>query len=140
MRSELSAQASSEHTEGLSPPSSGAPPTRRLPPSITAGGKTRIVTQHLRDNARLGITEHSIVRVLECWAIRGVRTEEGGRQSVCYLAFVCGMTEMVRLAVSMDDERIINAFPDRTATRHWNKRNTGYFERVYEDLEVRDEG
>ena len=41
---------------------------------------------------------------------------------MCYLAFVPGMMEMVRLAVSMDDERIINAFPDRTATRHWNKK------------------
>ena len=50
------------------------------------------------------------------------------------------MREMVRVAVSMDDERIINAFPDRTATRHWNKGNSGYFAHVYEDLEVRDEG
>ena len=127
MRSELSEQASSKHPE-------------RLPPSITAGGKTRIGTQYLRDNARPGITAHRIVRVLEYWVIRGVRTEEGGRQSMCYLAFVPGMTEMVRLAVSMDDNRIINAFPDRTATRHWNKGNTGYFAGVYGDLEVRDEG
>ena len=88
MRSELSEQASSKHPE-------------RLPPSITAGGKTRIVTQYLRDNARPGITAHRIVRVLEYWVIKGVRTEEGGRQSMCYLAFVPVMTEMVRVAVSM---------------------------------------
>ena len=68
--------------------------------------------------------------------IRGVRTEEGGRQSMCYLAFVPGMTAMVLLAVSMADNRIINAFPDRTATRHWNRGNTGYFAHVYGDLEV----
>lgn len=59
---------------------------------------------------------------------------------MCYLAFVSGVMEMVRVVVSMDDERIINAFADRTATRHWNKRNIGYFARVYGDLEVRDEG
>ena len=127
MRSEFSAQSSSEHPEGL-------------PPFITARGKTRIVTQYLRDNARPGVTAHRIVRVLERWVIRGVRTEEGGRQSMCYLAFAPGMREIVRVAVSMDDERIINAFPDRTATRHWNKGDTSYFARVYGDLEVRDEG
>ena len=97
-------QADSEHQEGLSA-------------SITAGGKTRIVTQYLQDNARPGITADRIVRILERWVIRGVRTEEGGRQSMCYMAFVSGVTEMVRVAVSMDDERIINAFLDRTATR-----------------------
>ena len=122
----MSEQASSEHPE-------------ELPSSTTVGDKTRIVTQHLQDNARPGITAHRIARVLEYWVIRGVRTEEGGRQSMCYMAFVSGVTEMVRVAVSMDDERIINAFLDRTATRHWNKGNTGYFARVYGDLEVRDE-
>ena len=78
--------------------------------------------------------------MLEYWVIKGVRTEEGGRQSMCYLAFVPGKMEMVRVAVSMDDERIINAFPDRTATRHWSKKNSLYFGRIYGDLEVRDEG
>ena len=133
-------QASSAHPEDCPNPSYEVSSTQQLPPSLTAGGKTRTVTQYLRDNARPGITAHRIVRVLEHWVIRGVRTEEVGRQSMCYLAFVPGMMEMVRLAVSMDDERIINAFPDRTATRHWNKRNTLYFARVYADLEVRDEG
>ena len=120
--------------------SCGAPSTRHLPPSIIAGGKTRVVTQYLRENARPGITAYSIVRVLDHGVIRGVRTEEGGRGSMCYMSFVPGMMEMVRVAVSMDDERIINAFPDRTATRHWNKGNTDYFARVNGDLEVRDEG
>ena len=110
-----------------------------LPPSITAGGKTRTVTQYLRDNARPGITAHRVGHVLDHWLARGVRTEDGGRQSICYMAFVPGMREMVRVAVSMDDERIINAFPDRTATRHWNKGNSGYFAHVYGDFEVRDE-
>ena len=140
MLGELSVQASSEHPDDCSALSWGVSSTQRLPPSITADGKTRMVTQYLRDNARPSITADRIVHVLEHWVIRGVRTEECGRQSMCYLAFVPGMMEMVRLAVSMDDDRIINAFPDRTATRHWNKGDTGYFARVYGDLEVRDEG
>ena len=132
-------QAGPGHPEDCPSSICGVSSIQRLPPFITAGGKTRIVTQYLRNNARPGITARRIVRVLEHWVIKGIRTEERGRQSMCYLAFVSGMTEMVRLAVSIDDERIINAFQDRTATRHWNKRNTYYFAQVYGCLEVRDE-
>ncbi len=46
---------------------------------------------------------------------------------------------MLRVAVSLDDELIITAFPDRTATGHWNKGNLDYFDRTYQSLEVRDE-
>ncbi len=120
-------------------PGCGPASRRRLPASITAGGKARVVTRYLQDNARPGITAHRVGYVLERWLIRGVRTEDGGRQSICYIAFVPGLTEMVRVAVSTDDERIINAFPDRTATRHWNKGNRDYFVRVYQDVEVRNE-
>ena len=56
------------------------------------------------------------------------------------MAFVSGMDEMVRVAVSMDDETIITAFRDRTATRHWNKGNRSYFVRNYQNLEERDAG
>ena len=59
---------------------------------------------------------------------------------MCYISFVPGMTGMARVAVSMDDERIINAFQDRTATLNWNKGNMGYFVGVYGNLEVRNEG
>ena len=117
----------------------GSEAAQQLPASIETDGKTRRVTQHLRDNARPGITAQRVAHVLEHWLIRGVRTEQGGRQSACFIAFVPGMAEMVRVAVSMDDERIINAFPDRTATRHWDRGNRSYFTRVYGELEVRDE-
>ena len=94
----------------------------------------------MRTTARIGLTPERVERVLEHWLIRGVRTEDDGRQSTCYIAFVPGMTEMMRVAVSMDNERIINAFPDRTATRHWNRGTKDYFDRVYQVTEERNEG
>ena len=46
---------------------------------------------------------------------------------------------MVNVAVSLDDERIVTAFLDRTATGHWNRGNRDYFEMRYENLEIRNE-
>ena len=112
----------------------------QLPQTITAGGKTRAVSQHMRNYPHPGITAERVGRVLDHWMIRGIRTEHDGSQSRCYMAFVAGLDEMVRVAISMDDEIIITGFRDRTATRHWNKGNRGYFIRNYQDLEERDAG
>lgn len=46
---------------------------------------------------------------------------------------------MVRVAVSIDDERIATSFPDTQATTHWNRRNISYFHRKYRNVEERDE-
>ena len=112
----------------------------RLPQTITAGGKVRAVSQHMQNQPHPGTTAEGVERVLEHWVVRGIRTERDGSQSWCYMAFVPGMDEMVRVAVSMDDETIITAFRDRTATRHWNKGNRSYFVRNYQNLEERDAG
>ena len=113
---------------------------RQLPQTITADGKARAVSQHMQNQPHPGITAERVERVLDHWLVRGIRTERDGSQSWCYMAFVSGMDEMVRVAVSMDDETIITAFQDRTATRHWNKGNRDYFIRNYENLEERDAG
>ena len=75
--------------------------------------------------------------VLDNWVIRGIKTDALGRQSMCHLAFAPQLEKMVRVAVSMDDNRIITAFPDDTATKHWNEGNLSYFVRHYQDLEER---
>lgn len=86
----------------------------------------------------MGITAREVERVLNDWLLRGVRTESDGSRSNVYFGFVPGMDEMVRVAVSEDDALIITAFRDRTATRHWNRRNRQYFTGAYTDLEVRN--
>ena len=109
-----------------------------LPETITAGGRTRLVTRHLRNDPHEEIDTKRVEHVLENWLVRGIRREPDGRLSWSYLAFVHGLEEMVRVVVSMDDERIITAFPDRTATRHWNGGNRDYFARTYLILEERN--
>ena len=55
-------------SERSSCPSCG---TRRLPQTITAGGRTRELTLHGRNDVHGGITAKRIERVLNDWAIRG---------------------------------------------------------------------
>lgn len=92
----------------------------------------------MQDSRRPGITAEVVELVLNDWVIRGVRTERDGSRSMIYLGFVPGRDEMVRVAVSADNARIITAFPDRTATRHWNRQNLQYFTCAYTDLEARN--
>ncbi len=109
-----------------------------LPDKITAGGRTRTVTRHMRSEPNRSITEERVRRVLEHWSLRAIYTENDGTQSWIYLAFVPGLSKMLRVAVSIDDERIVTAFQDRTATQHWNKGNLNYFSTRYQNVEVRD--
>ena len=109
-----------------------------LPDEITADGRTRTVTQHMQNQPNRSITEERVRRVLERWTIRGIYTEDDGTQSWIYLAFIPGLSKMLRVAVSIDDERIVTAFQDRTATQHWNRGNLDYFRTRYQNVEVRD--
>ena len=84
------------------------------------------------------VTESQVAYVLENWQLRGVKTDDWGRQSIVYLAVVPWRRKMVRVAVSMDDTSIVTAFPDRKATVNWNKREYGYFARRLASLEIRD--
>ena len=112
------------------------------PQTITAGGRTRTVSDHLKEmsRSRASITAERVEYILENWVVRGIYTDIEETQSWVYFATLPDLGKMVRVAVSMDDERIATAFPDTQATNHWNRRNMGYFERKYGNVEVRDEG
>ena len=106
--------------------------------SITAGGRTLQLTAHAdRQRKERRITEAQIEHVLNNWILRGVHAEADGRQSVVHFAYVPAHAKLIRVAVSMDGERITTVLPDRTATRNWNSMNLDYFNR-YQDLEERD--
>jgi len=113
----------------------GDGPEIGLPPTLTAGGKTRIVTRHLQQQAlrRRELTEERIVDVLENWVIQGVRTDIYKRQSMVYMGWVEyeGKNRLMRVAVSMDDQRIITAVLDGTATDKMEKGDWDYFRRHY---------
>ena len=83
------------------------------------------------------ITNPQIEHVLNNWILRGVHAETDGRQSIVHFAYVPVHAKLIRVAVSMDGERITTVLPDRTATRNWNNMNIDYFNR-YQNLEERD--
>ena len=58
---------------------------------------------------------------------------------MCYIGPAPGMRVMIRVAVSMDDEKIITAFEDQRATRALRQGNDDYFDTDYEDWEKRIE-
>ena len=110
-----------------------------LPDEITAGGRTRTVSQHTR-KPHEQITAERIQYVLEHWVIRGTCTDSRGTQSLVHWSYVLGFNKMVRVVVSLDGNTIVTAYPDRTAGRHWDKGNFDYFTMRCEDIEVRDAG
>ena len=83
-------------------------------------------------------TPERVEYVLGNWVVRGVCTDSKGAQSVVHWSYVYGFNRMVRVAVSMDDNTIITAYPDRTAGRHWDRGNLDYFARRCQNVEVND--
>ena len=106
-----------------------------MPNTITAGGITREVTLHGRNDVHKGVTPKRIERLLNEWAIRGNCVDSQGSRTVTYWGFVPGLRQMMRVAV-----RIVTAYPDRAATRHWNRGSRTYFEQRCSDLEEQNAG
>ena len=115
-----------------------------LPETLTAGGITRLVTDHLQRQAvsiHDEITLERLTSVLNDWVVRGIRQDRDGRRSIASLGWIEyeGGRRLMRVAVSIDDRRIISAFLDTTATEKLISGDMEYFQRNYERLEVRDE-
>ena len=58
---------------------------------------------------------------------------------MCYIGPAPGIRVMIRVAISMDDEKIVTAFTDRRATRALRQGDDSYFDMDYEYWERRDE-
>ena len=115
-----------------------------LPETLTAGGVERELTAHLRRQAvsmHNEITLERLTDVLNYWVVRGIRHDCHGRQSIAFPGWIEyeGDRRLMRVAVSIDDRRIISAFLDTAATEKLNSGDMEYFQRNYEGLEVRDE-
>ena len=101
------------------------------------------MTIHLQ---RQAVTEHNeitlerLTDVLNNWVIRGVRQDPDGRRSIAFLGWIehSGGKRLMRVAISIDNQRIISAFWDRKATEKLNSGDMEYFQRNYDRLEVRD--
>ena len=117
------------------------PPDRRLPEALTVGGRTWQITDHLQDQAVLRgyITPERLAQVLDNWVIRGIRYDKDGRPNMAHLGWVeyRGSERLMRVGVSMDDQRINTAFLDTTATGKLDNGDMEYFRRNYQRPEVR---
>ena len=114
--------------------------SRRLPRTITAGGRTRSVTRHARTETHPGITAKRIERALEDWVVRGVCKDKDGILALVHWGFVPGLRRMIKVVVSLDDERIITAYQDRNATNNWKRGDRAYFLERCRSLEERNAG
>ena len=117
---------------------SGHRPT--LPETITAGGVTRWLTRHAREDARAEVTAYRIQYALENWVVRGICTNRKGSTTRTYWGFVPGRDVMLRVSVSLDDAEIVSAHFDQWATRRITEEGRPWFQQRCRDLEVRDAG
>ena len=122
-----------EHNRG-----SGRRPT--LPETITAGGVTRWLTRHSRENPRPDVTAARIQHALENWVVRGICTNRRGNTTITYWGFVPGREVMLRVSVSLDDAEIVSAHFDQHATRRIAEAGRPWFQQRCRGLEVRDAG
>lgn len=102
-------------------------------------GKRRTLSLHRLNEPHPEVTNPHIAYVLANWVVKGVFTGDDGEQSLRYYGFVPGVRAMVRVAVSADDARILTAFRDSQATRHWKRGNLAYFANKLEAMEAKDE-
>ncbi len=109
-----------------------------LPATITANGITRRLTAHARDRATEEVTAESIKYVLENWIIRGICEDSAGSITTTYWGIVPGQNRFMRVAVSLDDERIVTAHSDGKVARRLNQEGRLWFESRCRHLEVRD--
>ena len=115
-----------------------------LPPTLTVGGVQRELTIHLQQQSEMvhnEITLERLTDVLNNWVVRGIRQDRDGRRSIAFLGWIehRGGRRLMRVAISIDNRRIISAFLDRKATEKLNSGDMDYFQRNYERVEVRDE-
>ena len=119
-------------------PSCGSRPANKLPVNLamTAGGRTRALTQHVLDGTHPGVTLDMVAQALDGWLVRGINTDREGGKSRVYFGFPHRSPFLLRVVVSMDDQRIVAAFRDRNATKRWAVGDLAYFDK-YVDVEER---
>ena len=109
--------------------------------TITAGGRTRQLTLHAIDRMReYDISEAHVEYVLNSWQLRGIDVTPDREPSYVYFAYIPELGRALKVAVSIDDERIATTHFDRSATSDLRRGTRGYFLRKYHALEERNEG
>lgn len=90
------------------------------------GKRVQISLHWIHDRPHPEVSQKDIAYALANWRIRGIATDERGRQSRRHYAFVPEHGKVVRVAVSMDGKRFITAFIDSEATKYWHQGTQPY--------------
>ena len=85
-----------------------------------------------------GIAEAAIQSVLENWTARGICEDSRGSVTYTYWGSVVGRNSLLRVAVSLDDERIVTAHYDRSAAGRLTANDLPWFMQRCRELEIRD--
>lgn len=109
-----------------------------LSETVTANGITRRLTNHARDKAADEVTAAGIQYVLEHWQARGICVDSRNSTTITYWGIPPGENAMLRVAISLDDQRIITAHRDHKAARRLADEGRPWFAGRCRDLEVRD--
>ena len=109
-----------------------------LPETLTANGIVRRLTNHARDKAADDVTADGIQYVLEHWQARGICVDGQNSTTTTYWGIPPGGNAMLRVAVSLDDQRIVTAHYDHKAARRLEDAGRPWFAGRCRDLEVRD--
>ena len=106
---------------------------------IFAGGRERALSRHFHIEGHPEIILDDVAHVLDNWVLRGIFPDDQGREGWRYYAFVPRVNRVVRVAVSLDDERVIIGFIDGQATKHLTQGNLTYFANKGRGIETRDD-
>ena len=100
-----------------------------------------MLTLHASEKMRVrNISEDQVAYVLDNWFLKGIDNTPGRELSYVYFAYIQERSKVLKVATSIDDERIITTHFDRRATDNLRTGTRGYFLAKYQVLEERDEG
>ena len=108
--------------------------------NITAGGRVRQLTKHCSDRMmEYDIVEEQVAHTLDNWALRGIENKLDREPAYVHFAYISELGRLMKVAISMDDARIVTVHPDRNATKAWRTGQREYFTMKYQDLEESNE-
>ena len=108
--------------------------------SVTAGGRTRQLTEHSIVKMReRHITEDQVAYALDNWVLRGIENKLDREPAYVHFAYISELGRLMKVVISMDDARIVTVHPDRNATKAWRTGQREYFTMKYQDLEESNE-
>ena len=100
---------------------------------LIVDGKEYEITRHAKERMlQWGIEKEQVAEILIKWVAKEFNIDHN---STGYFGIVPGRTELLMVAISANASKITTIHFDRTATKHYNRRNYGYFDETRNETE-----